>query len=146
MIEVVRVAVGSARYDEVLAQLRAPDLRDRMWCDGEHRLEEHPGKTWWVVLADGRPAAWCAARVDGVLRCSDNFEAPGAGRQLGLYRLAFLARHHDMVARARQPAVTYLFTGQVVDLHEAFGWHRTGATGLGELPGHTWWELQRQSR
>ncbi|GGM27305.1 hypothetical protein GCM10011608_10080 [Micromonospora sonchi] len=148
--EVVNVAPGHRRYEELIGQIRAnPALLARMWADAEHRLDEPPGKTWTVatVLYDGRwiPAAWAACiEQDGLLRCCDNYEHPG-WRGHGLYAAAYRHRHATIVAPSRLPAITYLFA-QPIPLHEADGWYRTGVRGISTAAGveHEWWEMRRE--
>lgn len=139
---------GRRYYAELLHLIRTDrDLVAAMWDDAESTPDEIdiPGTTWVVVLTDlGEPAAWCAARVvDGVLKCHSNFEVP-AHRGLGLYELAYRQRHRDVVLRSDKPAVTYLFAGPI-DLHRADGWLLTGNDGPGQILGHQWWELRRDT-
>lgn len=147
MYEIYNVRQGDDRYEQFIGQIRADrQLQADMWADAEHELIELPGKSWTVVAVDGTPVAWAAARVeqiDGtrVLKCSDNYERRGVGRDRQLYRLAYTYRHTTIVEPTRLPAVTYLFA-QPMPLHEADGWRRTGLTGTSEH-GHDWWELRR---
>ncbi len=145
--DLVTVSIGHPRYEELIGRIRADDeLRAQMWADAEHVLTEQLGKLWTVVSVQraGRwePQAWAAARVDaGVLRCTDNYERRGPGRDHGLYRVAYAHRHHTIVYPCRLPALTYLFA-EPIALHEADGWRRTGNAGVSDH-GHHWWELLR---
>ncbi|MBQ1047820.1 hypothetical protein KBX50_04975 [Micromonospora sp. C51] len=151
-IEVITLVHGTPHFGALLARTRAdPELIERMWVDAECTPDELdvPG-TWWsvAVLHDGsRLAAWAAARVDGgVLKCFANYEVPGIGRELGLYRDVYRERHRSVVLRMGLPAVTYLFA-EPIPLHLADGWYRTGLQGESETTGtvtHTWQELRRE--
>lgn len=146
MTAVATLAHGQPEYAALLDRIRADEwLVGRMWADAESRPDELdvPGTWWTVVVVDGAPAAWCAARLDGgVLKCHSNYEHP-AHRGRGLYAAAYRERHQTVVATAAVPAVTYLFR-QPIPLHEADGWYRTGLEGPGELPDHWWWQLRRE--
>lgn len=146
MIEILTLRHGDRRYAELLDLIRADgELVDRMWADAESWPGELdvPGTWWTVVVVDGRPAAWCAAIVDGeVLKCHSNYEVP-AYRGRGLYAQAYRWRHRDVIRRRRMPAVTYLFAAPV-GLHLSDGWVRTGETRVSEL-GHRWYELRRDA-
>ncbi len=141
---------GGRRYDDLLDRIRRDAaLVASMWDDAESRPGELavPG-TWWTVavLADGTPAAWCAAvrEDDGrVIKCHSNYERAGH-RGRGLYAAAYRARHRDVLRRAGVAGVTYLFDGPIA-LHEADGWRRTGVAGVSAL-GHDWWELRRPAQ
>ncbi|WP_146605725.1 hypothetical protein [Micromonospora craterilacus] len=148
------MAHGSERFAALLAQLRADTaLVRRFWAEAEGTPDEldKPGTLWSVVvLRDGSRwgtlAAWAAARVEGdTLKCFANYEVPGVGRELGLYRVAYQERHRAVVLPSRRAAVTFLFA-QPIPLHEADGWRRTGLQGVSTEPGieaHAWWELRR---
>lgn len=144
--EVVTLVHGTERYAGLLSGLwENMPLVSAMWADTESRpadLDE-PGTSWTVVLVAGELAAWCAARVipNGTLKCHSNYEVR-AHRGHGRYEAAYQARHTAVVESFAGPAVTYLFE-QPIGLHEADGWTRTGASGPGEVEGHTWWELRR---
>jgi hypothetical protein len=150
---VLNVQVGHPHYEELVGQLRQPNLLAEMWADAEHRLVEAPGKIWTIVAVDegGRwvTAAWAASTIDqGVLRCSDNYERRGHGRDLSLYPIAYRHRHETVVEPLGLPGLTYLFA-QPVDLHTADGWHHTGLSGTSrerEVDAHDWWELRRPGR
>jgi hypothetical protein len=139
-VQVVRA--GDPAYDQLIGQLRTPDLAAQMWADAEHRLEEQPGKTWVFVTVNGEVAAWTSAWPDdGVVRCGDNYERRGPGREWHLWALAY--RHRDrLFDRITVPLLTYVFE-QPLRRHEADGWARTGVEGPGELAGHWWYELRR---
>lgn len=144
--QAVTLVHGGSRYARLLHQIGQDSaLVAAMWAHAESRPEEldMPGTSWTVVLADGVPAAWCAARVqaDGTLKCHSNYEVP-AYRGRGLYEAAYRARHLQVIQPSDLEAVTYLFP-EPIDLHEEDGWYRTGAKGPGELDGHQWWELRR---
>lgn len=156
MYEVLNIRLGDERYEELIGQIRTdPGLLAEMWADAEHEVVEVPGKVWTVVLVEqgGRwvPAAWCAATVeqhaDGpVLRCGDNYERRGSGRELGLYRVAYRYRHETVVLPSGLPGLTYLFS-QPVGPHESDGWYWTGVTGTRREVGlepHDWWEMRRE--
>lgn len=146
MTAVATLAHGQPEYAALLDRIRADEwLVGRMWVDAESTPDELdvPGTWWTVVVVDGAPAAWCAARLDGdALRCHSNYEHP-AHRGRGLYAAAYRERHQTVVAPAAVPAVTYLFA-QPIPLHERDGWRRTGEQGPGRLPDHWWWELRRE--
>ncbi|WBB94158.1 hypothetical protein [Verrucosispora sp. WMMC514] len=147
--ELVNVAPGYPRYEELVGQIRTdPALLAAMWSDAEHRLIEHPRKVWSIatVREGGRwvPAAWACAVVDGnVLRCCDNYERPGY-RDRGLYEAAYRHRHTTIVAPYPLAAITYLFA-QPIGLHMADGWYHTGVRGVSTEAGveHQWWKLRR---
>jgi hypothetical protein len=137
---------GNPRYEAVVAELTAEPLASQWWQDAESYHED--GISYMVAMAADEsgqlaPAAWAGWRVvDGILKCCNNYERQGIGRRDELYRLAYRARHRQIVAPWRGPAVTYLFP-EPIGLHLADGWYRTGVTGPGELAGHVWWELRR---
>lgn len=153
-LEIVTVQWGDDRYAELIAPLRDDQvLVEQMWGDAEHRFEEHPAKRWVFAVVDGEPAAWAAATWTAdsngrpLLRCSDNYERRGPGRDYRLYQLAYRRRQTSIVvpaARVGVPAVTYLFE-QPIALHEADGWVKTGSTGVSGEAGekHQWWQLRR---
>lgn len=153
IFEVINIQIGHPRYEELIGQIRGNStLLAQMWADAEHKLDEHPNKIWTVVVvADGDrkvPAAWAAAtvehRVDGpILRCSDNYECRGPGRDHGLYAVAYAHRHRTVVEPAGIPAVTYLFA-QPIARHEADGWYRTTTCSDPGVEPHDWWELRRK--
>lgn len=148
MIKLVIVQIGHLLYEEVMGPIRTdPILRQQLWDDAEHALDEAPSKLWVMVLHDGVPAAWAAAvveRHDGapVLRCCDNYERRGPGRDRRLYPAAYRHRHERIVAPCGLPAVTYLGR-EPIPLHEADGWYRTGVHGVSDATGLAWWELRR---
>ena len=145
MYEVLTVQIGDENYERTIGPIRSDRvLRAEMQADAEHTLDERPGKLWCVVLVGDVPAAWCAVQIqDGVLRCSDNYERRGVGRERGLYTEAYRHRHNTIVAPSGLPAVTYLFA-QPIARHEADGWYRTGLAGVSD-DGHEWSELRRDA-
>ena len=146
LIETVLLRPGHPRRAAILAQLHDPVLARQMWEDAEHTPPDDDARIWTMVLADGVPAAWCAARIaDGELVVSDGYERRGPGRERGLYRLAHRLLHQEVVVPAAEEgisAVTHVFA-QPIPLLESDGWVRTGETGPGELPGHVWWQMRR---
>ncbi len=141
----VTLTHGERFYDDLLRVVRGDRaLVEAMWADAESSPAELdvPGTEWSVVLlGDGTPVAWCAARVDaeGVLKCHSNYEVR-AWRGNGFYEAAYRARHRQVVGACGLPAVTYLFS-EPIALHEADGWYRTGLEGVS---GHRWWQLRRR--
>jgi hypothetical protein len=146
--EAITLVHGEQLYTDLLDRIQDDgELVAAMWADAESRPGEldQPGTHWSVLLLeDGTPAAWCAARIeDGTLKCHSNYEVR-AWRGRRLYEDAYHARHRDVVRPYGLPAVTYLFDAPI-GLHEAHGWRRTGQTGTG-VTGHQWWELRRPGR
>lgn len=156
--EIVNVVQGDDLYEELLSQIRDdPGLLQQMWQDAEHRLIEVPGKIWTIAVVWSEqerrwvPAAWAAACevIDdagrAVLRCSDNYERRGVGRDHGLHGAVYRHRHETVVAPSGLPAVTYLFA-EPIPPHERDGWYKTGLHDVSREPGideHPWWELRR---
>lgn len=154
--QLVNVQLGDPGYEELIGQIRADAaLREQMWQDAEHRLEESPDKIWSLVIVrvDDRwvPAAWAAARVvDGVLVCSDNYERRGfRGSDLGrdgwgFYPKAYAHRHVTVVVPSGLPAQTFIFA-QPRALHEAGGWVATGLARTSHEADepHPWLEMRR---
>lgn len=145
----VNVQIGHPRYNSLIGQIRTDaELREQMWRDAEHRLEESPGKIWSLaIVREGdrwSPVAWAAARTEsGVLLCSDNYERRGY-RDRGLYAAAYAHRHATVVLPSGLPARTYIFA-QPRALHEADGWASTGLSGTSDAAGipHEWFEMDR---
>lgn len=131
---VARVVAGTGRHRELLATLSAEPVASQWWEDAESRIDADSEHTSYMVVyvpGDGGqmvPAAWAGWRIetgdDGarVLRCCDNYVRQGYRRQIPeLYRLAYKARHRQVVAVRRMPAVTYLYP-EPIGLHVADGW------------------------
>lgn len=146
---------GDPRLDEFLDHLAEPTLKSDLWEDAEHVIlpELIPNRVWTVVEVRENarfvPVAWAASYeidVEGIrtLRCSDNYERRGVGRDYGLYRVAYRHRHRTVVLPSGLPGLTYLYE-QPIALHEADGWVRTGYCGTSReaKEPHDWWELRR---
>jgi len=146
-IEILTLTPGRPRWDQLVSGILADDgLVEQMWADAEHEPADYLGATLSMVLVDGIPAAWAGSivqEISGVLtlKCRLNYERRGAGRDLGLYALAYEHRHRTVVAPSVLPQITYLFAAPIA-LHEADGWRRTGHAGMSDQ-GHRWWELRR---
>lgn len=145
MIEILTLTPDHPRYVEIIAHFAAEPLATQWWSDAESRHE--PGVSYALVLADDVPAAWAGwivTEIDGIwtLKCCSNYERRGAGRERGLYALAYNHRHRATVAPSALAAVTYLFP-EPIELHEADGWTRTGLADLSD-DGHDWAELRRE--
>ncbi len=113
--------------------LAAEPLAGQWWRDAESGVE--PGVSYTMVLARGRPAAWAGWIViddeqgNPLLKCCNNYARRAYGdRRSALYRLAYRARHRDVVTQLGLPGVTYLFP-EPIPLHLRDGWRRDKGKG-----------------
>ncbi len=140
--------------DPMFETVFGPVFEDQALCgyiksDAEHvmsrtRQTSDPDKRWWVVVSPaGEALAWCAAWAMNsdprTIMCGENYERRGLGRELAVYPLAFAARQEWLIKQPITNAVTYIFR-QPIELHEAAGWCKTGATATSHHE-HQWWEL-----
>lgn len=148
-VHLVQVEVGHPRYEELIGPLRGDDeLLAVMLSEAESRLDEEPGKQWFVAAVQQGDrwvaGAWaCAVVRDGLLWCCNNYERPGF-RGNGLYGLAYDLRHAVLVESCGLPAVTYIFVDPL-QRHLDDGWRVTGEGDSNEpwAPSHHWFELRR---
>lgn len=141
--ELLVLRLGEARYEPVMAALRAdePLLAYLREAAGFELTED--ADTVWIVATDdaGRVLAACAyepADEDGIeVKCVDSWERPSSWDD-DLYALVYAARHelirwHD--------AVTYIYL-DIVELHEWDGWVVVGS-GVDPRTGIRWYRLWR---
>lgn len=144
---VVCVWAGHPDYERVIGPLRRRRrLLARMWRDAESRLDEEPGKRWWVAVPRWRwlppvAMAWCAAVLEQRRwRCVNSYDRPGF-RWLRLYPAVYRVRHEHI---RYLPAVTYVYA-QPLPLHLADGWQivEQGDSSEIDAPSHHWYGLIR---
>lgn len=153
-VRVVRVDPAHPDHPALIATLTAPDLAAQWWDDAESRAEDGDGVGYLVAYVAGDPAAWAGWTIDTtengqVLRCCHNYvRREYRGHTPELYRVAYQARHRQIVTRLGLPGVTYLFP-EPVGLHLASGWVRdTTPGGAGtsrphpDGPVHHWQRLR----
>lgn len=152
LTRVVCVTPGNPGYEPVIGRLRRNRrLMARMWRDAESRLDEQPGKLWWVAVPRWGPRiamAWCAAVLEDdptgagvVWRCCNSYDRP-PWRWLRLYPTVYRARHGEV---ADLPAYTFVYV-QPLPLHLADGWRIVGEGDSNEpdAPPHHWFKLRRE--
>ncbi len=153
-VAVIAVLPGSKRHARLIAEMRSEPLATQWWQDAESRYEpgEPPVSYMVTYVTDDNglvvPAAWAGWRLDtdwtGTrLLCCDNYVRRGyRGRVPELYRLAYRARHRNVVRALKLPAVTYLFP-EPVDLHLADGWVQDDSPSGSDVSdlGHHWTRL-----
>lgn len=144
--EVVIVAMGDGRYEEVIGALRADwDLRDLMYVQADFDLVERPDKVWIVAVdPGGRVLAWCAyeptEEAGAEVKCVDSCERPECWDE-DVYGVVYAVRH-ELVRR--YDAATYVFEGPL-DLHRMDGWEVFVEGGAAEpdVPEDHWYGLRR---
>lgn len=146
--EVVIVAQGDDRYEEVLGAVRGDRaLLDLMWHQAEFELIEHPAKVWIAAVDPvGRPLAWCAIeptdQMGAQVKAVDSCERPECWAE-DVYGVIYAARHELLRNCA---AVTYIFD-EPLTMHLWDGWVPF-AEGWSSEPGeppHHWTGLFREA-
>jgi hypothetical protein len=150
-MNILHLFPGSDLYTWFTTELGTEPLRTQWWNDAESSVDDPPDAAYLVAVADRRPVAWAGwCLVDGGTRiqCCNNYIRGGyRGRSPDLYEAVFLARHHQVVAVSRLPAVTYLFP-EPIPLHLAHGWQLDTGPGTSGTsspyvggPVHRWQRL-----
>ncbi len=122
-MDVTALTPGTVRYASMMAQLAADPLAAEWWQDAESGVDA--GVSYMMVTVAGRPAAWAGWQlIEGgtIVKCCNNYVRRGHRNQdPELYKVAFLARHDQVLTRLGLPAVTYLFP-EPIPLHLEYGW------------------------
>lgn len=148
-MNVTTVISGTPAHTAFLERITDLEIMLEAWDDAEFSIIPDAPRTNYAVAwsAGGEPMAWAGWRVedDVLLKCVDNVELR-KWHGTRAYQRCFDRRHEVVVAAAMagRPAETYLFPGNVVELHLASGWEQTAHRGESQH-GHVWVKLTRRA-